>query len=134
MNSAVIEFALKNKLKAQKDQDETNVIPGRTGHIYEHSADRLGVLYSSPKDKDATRWLRHMRACVAAGMTLEQQGDFEGALTFNPSNATESAKAIQAAGCKAKTKRIMSESAKLAGAARLASWRTAQGSQLSKVR
>lgn len=102
MNSVVIEFALRHKLKAQKDQDETNVIPGRTGHIYEHSADRLGVLYSSPKDKDATRWLRHMRACIAAGI-------------------------------KAKTKRVMSETAKLAGTARLASWRTAQRSQLSKV-
>jgi hypothetical protein len=42
----------------------------------------------------------HVRALIAAGARLEQDGDAEGSLSFDPANVTACALAIKAAGCK----------------------------------
>jgi hypothetical protein len=103
----VADFAANHRLKTRVDDDNTTIIPGRHGQIYEYDDQLLGVIYSNPRDKAANRWLTAKRECEAAGMTLQQFGDREGSLSFNPENRAQAKLAIRVAAVK--FKRIMSE-------------------------
>jgi hypothetical protein len=111
-------FAKQHRLKTRIDVDGTPVILGRTGHIYEFSSTHLGVLYSYSKDLTSQRWNTARTACEAAGMSVEQFGDREGTLSFDPGNPKQAKLAIKTARCK--TRRVVTE----AQLAHLASIRT----------
>jgi hypothetical protein len=63
-------------------------------------------------------WSRVRRKCLAAGMTLRQNGDDEGAFSFDPSNRTQAALAIKLAGARPKRRLSPEHRAKLLAANR----------------
>jgi hypothetical protein len=66
-------------------------IPRRQGQIYEYDAAELGVMFMPPPTKDdrwgkwcPKKWGNFRRAALAIGMTLRQNGDSEGCVSFDP--------------------------------------------------
>ena len=103
-------FAKKYRLTLKIDNaDGTEVIFGRTGQIYEYDLNLLCVMFIFPKDAKARPrgWHNARTKCLAAGMTLRQNGDAEGSLSFDPENAEQARLAIRIAG--AMRKRRLSE-------------------------
>lgn len=98
-------FATKRNLRATKDKgDDTTVIRGRYGHLYEYDDDHLAVIYMGDSvGKANTR----RKACAAAGMEVAQDGDTEFAATFNSSDKKQASLAIKTAGVK--TRRTLSQ-------------------------
>jgi len=95
-------FAEKHRLRTVTDSDGSHIIPGRSGQIYEHSSTRLGVTFDSERHTTREGWNNRRRQCVAAGMTLWQDGDYEGSLLFDPSDPRQTEMAIRVAGCRVK--------------------------------
>jgi hypothetical protein len=69
-------FAEQYRFKMKHNaEDTTDVIVGRTGQIYEYSGEELAVMFIT-SDNPRTRLWRAVRdKCLAAGMTLRQDGD-----------------------------------------------------------
>jgi hypothetical protein len=118
-------FAQDRRLKISKTDEGEKVIVGRLGesHIYQYSVTELGVAFVPGKRTPKT-WGNHKRAAIALGMTLRQNGDSEGTLSFDPANGPQSTLALRIA--KARAKRILSPERAAAGAARLAKARLAR--------
>lgn len=100
------QFADGNRLHTRIDEDGTKIIPGRFGHIYEYDDERLGVIVI-PKPFQAKYWGFAKRVLLPLNFELVQDGDGEGAATFDPDNSAQVDAAIKAA--KIKRRRIMSE-------------------------
>jgi hypothetical protein len=110
MDEPLKPFAAKYRLKLRIDVDETRILPGRVGQIYQHDLGKLGVMYLPAKAKTTEMWTNRKKACLFVGMELHQDGDREGSLQFDPRNAAQAKLAIQIAGLK--KKRIMSQAQK----------------------
>src|SRR4051794_17717823 len=89
-------FATKHKLKTKTDDCAEKLVAGKQGQIYEYSDSELAVLFMPPKTvKDPwgkwtpKTWGNFRRAGLAAGMTLQQNCDSEGALSFDPANKVQ---------------------------------------------
>ena len=97
-------FAQQNRLRTFRDTDETTVIPGQAGcHLYEYGYSELGLMVlSDAKDPRPHRWAAIRKKCLAADMTLRQNGDDEGTLSFDSNNRQQSRLAIKIAGCRPK--------------------------------
>jgi hypothetical protein len=98
-------FAQQHRLPTSRDIDDmTTVIRGRAGcHLYEYSDSELGLMVLS----DATnarprRWAGIRKNCLEAGMMLRQNGDDEGALSFDPKNQQQARLAIKVTGARPK--------------------------------
>ena len=114
------DFATQHRLKTKHDRgDDTTIIPGKAGQLYEYSDEELAVMHILPATKPARPrvWNRMRDLCAAAGMVLRQNGDAEGALSFNPENREQVKLAIKLAGVK--RKRQMSEKQKAVAEAAL---------------
>jgi hypothetical protein len=113
------DFADKWRLKMSRTDDGEKIVAGRLGdaHIYQYSLTELGVAFVPGKWTPKT-WGNQKRAATAIGMTLRQNGDTEGTLSFDPANRAQSTLALRIA--KARAKRILSPERAAAGAARLA--------------
>jgi hypothetical protein len=104
-------FAERYRVKVCRNQeDETDIIQGRLGHIYKYSATELGAMFI-PKLKPGqaprtAMWNARRAEAEAAGMALRQSGDAEGALSFDPGNSEQARIALEIA--KPKRKRQMS--------------------------
>jgi hypothetical protein len=104
-------FAAKNRLKLRVDADESWIVLGRDGQIYQHDGGFLGVMYMpGATAKTSNKWCNRRRAGIAAGMVVYQDGDREGTLHFSPTNKAGGKLALQIAG--AKKRRVLSESQK----------------------
>ena len=102
MNNSLREFAERYRLKLKRDPgDGTEIIPGRPegSHVYEYGEGELGVMLMPDS---ARRWGNARRAFIAAGMTLRQNGDREGAASFAPTNRSQARLAIKYARVKAR--------------------------------
>ena len=86
-------FAEQHRLTIMKDDCGDVIIPGKYGHLYEYSSDKLGVCVMSSSG-NRYRWNRTCAAFAAAGMKITQNGDHEGCATFDPNNATQAKTAI----------------------------------------
>ena len=119
------DFADKRRLKVSKIDGGERIITGRLGdsHLYQYSLTELAVAFVPNKWIPKT-WGNHKRAAIALGMTLRQNGDSEGTLSFDPANGPQSTLALRIA--KARAKRILSPERAAAGAARLAKARLAR--------
>ena len=94
-------FAAQHRLHSSRDiEDGTTVIRGRAGHIYEYNDSELALVILTAEGKDVSirRWSSIKRRCLGAGMTLRQDGDYEGALSFNPSKEGQSKIAVRVTG------------------------------------
>jgi len=98
-------FATRHKLKLHRDADRTHIVLGKQGHIYQFDDDRLGVCFT-PGSGHARMWGFVRRGCQEVGMALLQNGDYEGCLSFDPSDKEQARTAVKAV--RAKTKRGMS--------------------------
>jgi hypothetical protein len=114
------EFAANYRLHTRLDDDQTTIIPGRYGHIFEWDNQILGVMIMlqpqlkfpppdqpQPPIKKPQYWNYQRRAFQHAGFTITQDGSYEGSATFDPSNPLQAKIAIRSA--RIKTKRILSE-------------------------
>lgn len=113
------QFAERYRLKLVRDRfDDTAVIIGKGGQIYEYSDDELGLMSITPVSKPArTHFWRKMSAqCVAAGMTMRQRGDAEGVLSFDPLSPEHVRLAMKLAGVRARRQLSAEHRAKLLAA------------------
>jgi len=90
-------FAEKHHLKLVRADDTTLIIAGRYGHVYEYSESELGLLIM-PAPEHTRYWGHVRRAMLAAGMTVRQDGDHEGAVSFDPSDKKAARLAMKLAG------------------------------------
>ena len=97
-------FARQHRLRTFRDTDETTVIRGQAGcHLYEYSDSELGLMVlSDAKDPRPHRWAAIRKKCLAADMTLRQNGDDEGALSFDPNDRKQAQLAIKVSGARPK--------------------------------
>jgi len=115
------EFGRKYRGRVRRDRgDDTLTITGKRGDIYEYSASELGVMFipnvKSPRPPKTRMWNKFKLEAVAAGMVLRQDGDAEGALSFDPSNETQCLLAIRIAGVRRKRQLSPEQIAKLVAA------------------
>ena len=108
-------FAQQNRIRTFRDTDGTTIIRGRDGcHLYEYSDSELGLLVSSEaNDPRPRRWTGIRKRCLAAGMTLRQNGDDEGALSFDPNNRKQARLAIKVSSARPKRQLSPEHRAKL---------------------
>jgi hypothetical protein len=102
------QLAEANWLRIKRDDCNDQVIPGKLGDVWEDDERMAVTIYEDLPDREITKrkWTYCKRACLGVGMTLEQDGDREGTLLFDPGNAEQVETAIRAA--RIKKKRIMS--------------------------
>ncbi len=96
-NGLLLEFVSNHRLRTRRDDDGTTICPGKQGHIFEWGEGRLGVVVMPGKP---SVWPRMRARLLAAGFTIAQNGDWEGAATFDPTNRIQAELAIRAAGIK----------------------------------
>lgn len=108
-------FAEQNRLRTSRETDGTTVICGQAGcHLYEYSDSELGLMVlCDSEDPRPRRWSGIRKKCIAAGMTLRQNAEDEGALSFDPNNREQSRVAIKITGLRPKRRLSPEHRAKL---------------------
>jgi len=108
-------FAQQHRLRTFRDTDGTTVIRGQAGcHLYEYNDSELGLMIlSDAKDARPRRWTGIRKKCLAAGMTIRQDAEDEGALSFNPANRQQARLAIKVTGVRPKRQLSPERRAKL---------------------
>jgi hypothetical protein len=117
------DFAEKNRLKVKRDDLGDAIIVGKQGHLYKFSTTELGVMFMPPRTESEPwgrwcpkTWGNFRRAAVAAGMTLRQNGDSEGCLSFDPTSKEQTKLAIKIAQVRSKRQRTPEQVAKFVAA------------------
>jgi hypothetical protein len=119
------EFGKKYRVKTREDNCGETIAPGKGwgfqkpdggGHIYEYSTTEMGAIFVTPVSKPARTmfWNKMRKACSAAGMTLRQCGDAEGAFSFDPENSEHVRLAMKLAGVRPKRRMSPNQLALLA--------------------
>ena len=93
------EFSKKMRLRAKLGEDGEAIVTGRRGEIYQYDSSLLALLLM-PRKKFV--WVNARRKLEAVGCTILQDGDQEGAATFNPENPTQARLVLRLVGCKRK--------------------------------
>ena len=109
-------FAQQNLLTTFRQIDDmTTVIRGRAGcHLYEYSDSELGlIVLSDANDARPRRWAGIRKKCLSTGMTLRQNGESEGAVSFDPNDREQARLAIKIAGVRPKRRLSPEHRAKL---------------------
>jgi hypothetical protein len=108
-------FAEQNRLRTSRETDGTTVIRGQVGcHLYRYSDSELGLMILSEGENTRTRrWSGIRKKCLAAGMILRQNGEDEGAMSFNPNDRQQSRLAIKISGARPKRQLSPEHKAKL---------------------
>lgn len=94
-------FAKTRQLTTKRDEDNTITVPGPIGHIWKYGTKRLAITFL---DLTTRQWATIRRACVKTGMELQQEGDYEGTLLFDPKNTKQVRAALKVTGLKKKRK------------------------------
>jgi hypothetical protein len=111
----VRDFSTTYNLRLTKDKDDTEVIQGTVGHIYEYGSDELGLVIVPPGNPRPRLYTSIKTKCCSAGMTLRQDGDAEDALSFYPEDKQQARMAIKVAAVRAKKRISERHKAKLLG-------------------
>ena len=93
----ISEFSKKMRLRAKRGEDGEAIVAGRRGEIYQYDRFLLALLLM-PRKKFV--WVNARRKLEAVGCTILQDGDEEGAATFNPENPTQTSLVLRLAGIK----------------------------------
>jgi hypothetical protein len=116
-------FAEENRLKVRRDGLGDTIILGKQGNLYGYSTTELGVMFMPPRTQAEPwgrwcpkTWGNFKRAAAAAGMTLRQNGDSEGCLSFDPTNKEQAKLAIKIAQVRPKRQRTPEQVAKFVAA------------------
>jgi hypothetical protein len=100
--SQIEQFASQHNLLLRKDECRDFMIPGKLGHIYEHSASLLGVLFSESDRYTDRILLDRRRQLLKAGLILHQAGDAESIFLFDPTSAAQAQAVVRAVGARKK--------------------------------
>jgi len=92
-------FAEDNRLRVRRDEDNTQIITGKVGHLWEYGEGKLAVTLL---DLTPTKWGFRRNACLAVGMQLDQDGHDEGTLLFDPVDEEQVEMALKVAEVKRK--------------------------------
>jgi hypothetical protein len=77
-------FIKKHRLRRKRDDDDTTIVPGKNGHIFDYGdGSSLGVLIT-PKAVHSRIWNKAREAFEKVGMTITLDCDGEGIATFGP--------------------------------------------------
>jgi hypothetical protein len=87
-------FATKHRLKTRIDVDETKIVSGAHGQLFEHGPGELAVIFLSPTAKTPGMWNNRRRAGLRVGMILLQNGDMEGSFLFDAKKPDQAKAAI----------------------------------------
>jgi len=98
------EFSKKMRLRAKLGEDREVIVAGRRGEIYQHGS--ILALLLMPRKKFV--WAHARRKLEAAGCTILQDGDQEGAASFNPENPTQTRLVLRLVGVKPKRRARLS--------------------------
>ena len=116
-------FAEQHRLKVKRDDRGDMIILGKQGLLYEYSATELGVMFMPPRTESdpwgrwcPKTWGSFKRAGAAAGMTLRQNGDCEGCLSFDPTNNEQAKLALKIAKVRTKRQRTPEQVARFVAA------------------
>ncbi len=110
------DFARQHSLKIKRSRDDgTDNVLGKHGEIYDYSESELALIVCGGA-AGTGRWARVRKKCIAAGMTLRQNGDDEGALSFSPANGQQSILAIKVIGARRRRRLSPEHTAKLMSA------------------
>ena len=92
-------FAEDNRLRVRRGEDNSQLIPGKVGHVWDYGDGLFGVtlLDLTPK-----KWGFRRNACLAVGMRLQQDGHDEGTLLFDPVDEEQVKMALKVAKLKRK--------------------------------
>ena len=90
------QFSKKMRLRAKLGEDGEAIVAGRRGEIYQHGS--ILALLLMPRKKFV--WVNARRKLEAVGCTILQDGDEEGAATFNPENPAQTRLVLRLVGCK----------------------------------
>jgi hypothetical protein len=90
-------FIKKNRLRRKRDDDDTTIVPGKNGHIFDYGDGRLGVLIM-PKAIRPRIWNKARKAFEELGMTVTLDCDGEGIATFDPESEEQCQAAMKHAG------------------------------------
>ena len=95
-------FVKKNRLRRKRDDDDTTIVPGKNGHIFDYGdGGSLGVLIM-PKVVHPRCWNNARAAFEALGMTITLDCDGEGIATFAPQSEEQCHAAMKHAGISAR--------------------------------
>jgi hypothetical protein len=114
-------FAEKYRLYTKLDIDGTTIIAGKLGHVYEHSATQLGLLFM-PTAPRARLWSGTKAKGTAAGMVVRQNADSEGTMLFDANSPEQARLAVSLV--RARPKRILTEEQRSALSERLSKARS----------
>jgi hypothetical protein len=95
--STFVRFAEHYRCRVTRDHCGDAIIRGKFGHAYEHDAGQFGIVLEAPADTailDNTLRSRKRRA-IATGFFMNQEGDFEAILLFDPSDSKHAPLAIR---------------------------------------
>ena len=90
-------FVEHHRLRLTRDECHDAIVRGKLGHLYEHDADRFGIVLQAPTNSaalDATLRSRKRRA-IAAGFILSQEGESEAILLFDPADTKQARLSIR---------------------------------------
>ena len=90
-------FATDHRLRIQRDECGDLIIPSPLGNLYQYSSIELGLMVLPPSSSHPRLWNSIREKCLAAGMTLRQNGDTEGSVSFDPTNQDQAKLAIKLA-------------------------------------
>ncbi len=96
MGTLIADFAITYRVHRHRDECGDVIVPGRFGHIYTFSETRLGMLFAPPGNR-AVLWCNAQKRLLAGKFTVVQDGDREGAVTFDPANVGQCRLAIKTA-------------------------------------
>lgn len=107
-------FGLKYRLRVESDSCDASVIFGSRGNLYEYGPSELGLMILSPDNEPNPRlWALVKKSCLEAGMILRQNGDGEGAFSFDCENRNQAKLAIKLTGVRPKKQISAEHKAKL---------------------
>lgn len=98
-------FAAKYRLKIKLDECGDAIVQGKHGTLYEYSDSLLGMTFMPPT-AHGRRWAAAQREMLAVGMVITQNGDAEGAGSFDGHGIVQAKLAIRLV--KARAKKVVS--------------------------
>jgi len=107
-------FAHKHRLKTSLDNCGELVVIGQQGQIYEYSDTLLGVMFVSD-EPHPRRWAHFQKLARNVGLHPVQEGDSEGAFTFDPDEPEHARLAIRIAKVKKRRRSTDARSEQLRG-------------------
>ena len=104
------DFASKHRLRVRRAEVGDHIIAGKLGHIYQHDAETLGLLFMPNRPR---LWSHAKRKLEAGGFTIWQDGDHEGSALFDPTNTPQAQLAVKVVGAKRKRRQSARQLANL---------------------